>query len=182
MPAGPRAFGEIVPLLIGVQSNPERDVRLEILAAEHGYSPSHFHRLFTAAVGETPKAHVERVRLERAAYRLALTQESVLEIAISIGFQNHETFCRAFKRRFGATPSAWRRDSARHQKRWIATRMHKERGASELSEVSFLSLSIGDYEPLQPLLRSFFNRYDAEQVGVSLPSLRTETLTVREVR
>jgi len=49
--------------------------------------------------------------------------------------------------------------------------------ATGQDEVSFLSLSIGDYEPLQPLLRSFFNRYDAEQVGVSLPSLRTETLT-----
>ncbi|MBY0496913.1 MAG: helix-turn-helix domain-containing protein [Cyanobacteria bacterium] len=71
---------------------------------------------------------------------LAVTRESVLDIAISIGFQNHETFCRAFKRRFGAAPSEWRRDSARHQKRWLATRMHKERGASELSEVSFLSL------------------------------------------
>ena len=140
MPGGPRVPSEIVPLLIGVQSNPERDVRLESLAAEYGYSPSHFHRLFTAAVGETPKAHVERVRLERAAYRLAVTGESVLAIAMALGFQSHETFSRAFKRRFGATPSVWRRDSARHQKRWIATRMHKERAGSELSEVSFLSL------------------------------------------
>ncbi len=49
--------------------------------------------------------------------------------------------------------------------------------ATGQDEVSFLSLSIGDYEPLQPLLRSFFNRYDAARVGVSLPSLRTETLT-----
>jgi radical SAM family uncharacterized protein/radical SAM-linked protein len=49
--------------------------------------------------------------------------------------------------------------------------------ATGQDEVSFLSLSIGDYEPLQPLLRSFFNTYDADQVGVSLPSLRTETLT-----
>src|SRR5262249_36755835 len=43
--------------------------------------------------------------------------------------------------------------------------------------VSFLSLSIGDYEPLQPLLRAFFDRYAARGIGVSLPSLRTETLT-----
>ncbi len=49
--------------------------------------------------------------------------------------------------------------------------------ATGQDEVSFLSLSIGDYEPLQPLLRTFFNTYDAERVGVSLPSLRTETLT-----
>lgn len=140
MPRGQEKLHEITPLLIGVQSNPERDVSLESLAAEHGYSPSHFHRLFTEAVGETPKAHVERVRLERAAYRLALSQENVLDIALSVGFQNHETFCRAFKRRFRATPTAWRQASSRNQKRWIATRMHKERAGSELSEVSFLTL------------------------------------------
>lgn len=130
----------ITPLLIGVQSNPERDVSLETLAAEHGHSPSHFHRVFTEATGETPKAHVERIRLERAAYRLSLTRESVLAIALSVGFQNHETFTRAFKRRFDMTPSAWRAASSRNQKRWIATRMEKERAGSELSEVSFLTL------------------------------------------
>lgn len=137
---GSRALSEITPLLIGVQSNPERDVSLGSLAAEYGCSPSHFHRLFTAAVGETPKAHVERVRLERAAYRLGVTRKSVLDIALSIGFESHETFSRAFKRRFGVTPSAWRGDSRRDQKRWIATRMKEERASSGLSEVSFLTL------------------------------------------
>ncbi len=44
-------------------------------------------------------------------------------------------------------------------------------------EVSLLSLSIGDYEPLQPLLRAFFDKYASRGIGVSLPSLRTETLT-----
>ena len=63
----PEVLDSIAPLLIGVQTHPERDVSLESLAREWGYSSSHFHRLFTEAVGETPKAHVERVRLERAA-------------------------------------------------------------------------------------------------------------------
>lgn len=49
--------------------------------------------------------------------------------------------------------------------------------ATGQDEVSFLSLSIGDYEPLQPLLKAFFDKYRSENVGVSLPSLRTETLT-----
>lgn len=131
---------EITPLLIGVQSNPERDVSLASLAAEHGYSPSHFHRVFTAALGETPKAHVDRVRLERAAYRLSVTQESVLDIALSVGFQNHETFTRAFKRRFGHTPIAWRRASRTHQKRWMETSYFVKRDGCELSGVSYLTL------------------------------------------
>jgi AraC family transcriptional regulator len=131
---------EITPLLIGVQSHPERDVSLETLAAEFGYSPSHFHRLFTEAVGETPKEHVERVRLERAAYRLSVTNESVLDIALSVGFQNHETFSRAFKRRFGHTPTAWRKSSVAHQKRSMQEDVFVQHEGCELSPVSFLTL------------------------------------------
>ena len=105
----PEALDRIAPLLMGVQTHPERDVSLESLAREWGYSPSHFHRLFTETVGETPKAHVERVRLERAALRVAVEGSSFLDIALAVGFRNHETFMRAFKRRFGMTPTAYRR-------------------------------------------------------------------------
>src|SRR5687768_8239063 len=101
---GPAPIDSIAPLLVGVQTHPERDVSLESLAREWGYSPSHFHRLFTEAVGETPKEHVERVRLERAALRVAISSDSFLDIALSVGFRSHETFTRAFKRHFGMTP------------------------------------------------------------------------------
>lgn len=131
---------EITPLLIGVQSNPERDVSLSSLAAEHGYSPSHFHRVFKDVVGETPKDHVERVRLERAAYRLAATHESVLDIALSIGFRNHETFTRAFRRRYDMTPSVWRRDARAYQKSWMSSHGSTTYLDSQLSPVSFLTL------------------------------------------
>src|SRR5215216_6047705 len=86
---------EVIPLLIGVQSNLDQDISLESLARQYGYSPFHFHRFFSKAVGETPKQHVGRLRLERAAYKLAITAETILEIALSVGFKNHETFSRA---------------------------------------------------------------------------------------
>ncbi len=140
MNRSPDTLREITPLLIGVQSHPERDVSLETLASEYGYSPSHFHRLFTAAVGETPKEHVDRVRLERAAYRLSLTKESVLDIALSVGFRNHETFSRAFKRRFDLTPMAWRRSSMSHQASWMETSYFEQCDGCELSAVSYLTL------------------------------------------
>jgi AraC family transcriptional regulator len=131
---------DITPLLIGVQSNPERDVSLASLAAEHGYSPSHFHRVFTRVVGETPKAHVERVRLERAAYRLAVTRESILDIALSIGFRSHETFTRAFTRRFNKTPGEWRRLSVEGRDGWEEAGRSRQPNDSTLSKVSFLTL------------------------------------------
>lgn len=128
------------PLLVGLQTNPERDTRLSTLAAEHGLSPSHFHQRFTEATGETPRAHVDRMRLERAAYRLAVTRESVLSIALGVGFQNHETFSRAFKRRFGRTPAAWRKASEDAWQERLATVAPVKGDGCELSETTFLTL------------------------------------------
>src|SRR5580765_1341285 len=99
---------EVTPLLIDVQGNLDGELSLEALARQFGYSPFHFHRLFSNAVGETPKQHVHRLRLERAAYKLAITSEPVFEIALAVGFNNHETFSRAFKRSFGYTPKDYR--------------------------------------------------------------------------
>ncbi len=44
-------------------------------------------------------------------------------------------------------------------------------------EVGLLSLSAGDYGPLDELLVEFFRSHDGDQVNVALPSLRTETMT-----
>lgn len=44
-------------------------------------------------------------------------------------------------------------------------------------EVSLLSLSTGDYSCIEPLLCRIIDRYAGQRVAVSLPSLRTETLT-----
>ena len=87
---------ELVPLLIDVQRQLDQDLSLESLAQQCGYSPFHFHRVFSREVGETPKQYVDRLRLERAAYKLAITGERILEVALSVGFKNHESFSRAF--------------------------------------------------------------------------------------
>ena len=37
-------------------------------------------------------------------YRLKVSPDNVLQIALEAGFSTHETFTRAFARRFGITP------------------------------------------------------------------------------
>jgi radical SAM family uncharacterized protein/radical SAM-linked protein len=49
--------------------------------------------------------------------------------------------------------------------------------ASGYEEVGLLSLSSGDYEPLNGLLDDFLARWEGEKIGMSLPSLRTETMS-----
>lgn len=80
------------------------------LAEVAHFSPFHFHRLFTAWMGETVGDYLRRRRLEVAALRL-LTQPQtpVLEIALTVGFGSAEAFARAFRTRFGCSASQWRR-------------------------------------------------------------------------
>ncbi len=85
------------------------------LSRRSGYSPFHLHRHFTEIVGETPKQHILRIRMERAAYLAAITDESILRIALDVGFQSHATFTRAFRRHFHCSPVEYRAAARRAQ-------------------------------------------------------------------
>jgi AraC family transcriptional regulator len=87
----------------------DEPVDLEVLAHTAHFSPFHFHRVFAAWMGETPGDYVRSRRLDIAATRLSADRTtSVLSIALAVGFGSGEAFARAFKLRYGHTPSAWR--------------------------------------------------------------------------
>lgn len=91
---------------------------LEALAVVAHFSSFHFHRLFSAWMGETLGDYLRRRRLEVAALRLvAQPRLPVLSVALSVGFGSAEAFARAFKTRFGCTASAWRLGQARHRQK-----------------------------------------------------------------
>lgn len=128
----------IKPLLVSLQTSPERDTSLAALAADYGCSPSAFHQLFKDATGETPHEHVNRMRLERAAYKLAVTDASVLDVALAVGFKNHEIFTRAFRRHYGKSPAAWRRASTEALNNRAEAQAAPE--GCTISDVSFVTL------------------------------------------
>ena len=91
------------------------------LADVANFSRFHFHRVFAAWMGETLGDYARRRRLESAAFHLSCKPEaSVLEIALATGFGSGEAFARAFKLRFGCTPSAWRAGAAQHRAEQMA--------------------------------------------------------------
>ena len=138
--ASTNPFQEMIPLLIDVQQNLDGDLDLRALASKYGYSPFHFQRVFSNAMGETPKEYVERLRLEKAAYKLQITDELIFDVCLSVGFKNHETFARAFRRHFGASPRDCRKNAKVLQvRRLAANRSFRGEGCS-LSEVKFESL------------------------------------------
>lgn len=90
----------------------DQPLELAQLAGVANFSPFHFHRVFAAWMGETLGDYARRRRLEQAAFRLSCgLDESVLATALATGFGSGEAFARAFKLKFGCTPSAWRRDT-----------------------------------------------------------------------
>jgi len=82
---------------------------LETLAEVAHFSPFHFHRLFSAWMGETLGAYLRRRRCEVAATRLlAQPRVAVLQIALGVGFGSAEALTHAFNARFGCSPTTWR--------------------------------------------------------------------------
>lgn len=78
------------------------------VAARVGRSPRQLQRLFEAELGATPSAWYRDLRLQRAKALVEESDRSLAEIAAATGFESAVAFSRAFRRRFGAPPSAWR--------------------------------------------------------------------------
>ena len=75
------------------------------------FSRFHFQRQFSAYCGISVWRYIQWMRLKRASYRLAYNPlEPVIDIALDAGFQNPESFSRAFKRFMGVSPGAVRRN------------------------------------------------------------------------
>jgi AraC family transcriptional regulator len=80
----------------------------EVLAEVAGFSVPHFHRVFTAQVGESAIGYVRRLRLERAARKLRMGAIDITEVARAAGYETHAAFSKAFKGQFSLTPSEFR--------------------------------------------------------------------------
>jgi AraC family transcriptional regulator len=80
----------------------------EMLAAIAGFSVPHFHRVFTAHVGESAISYVRRLRLERAGRKLRMGAVNITEVALAAGYDTHAAFSKAFKQQFGLSPSEFR--------------------------------------------------------------------------
>src|SRR5690242_307626 len=98
----------VLRALVEIERDGGELLGLDALAREACLSPFHFHRVFTAIVGEGPAEYSRRLRLERAAHELTVSEDTVRSIARRAGYARQESFTRAFQAQFGATPSAFR--------------------------------------------------------------------------
>ena len=101
----------ILRVQLYIESHLDTELPLKRLAKVAHLSPYHFHRIFRATVGEGVAEYVRRVRLEAAAIALKATTDPVTTVAFNAGYGSHEAFTRAFRKRFGKSPSDFRSDN-----------------------------------------------------------------------
>lgn len=83
-------------------------VTLEEIATKSDISVRHLNRIFRAYFLTTPKAYLQRLRLERACTLIQQTNLSITEISYQCGFNDSNYLTRQFKKTYGMSPKSFR--------------------------------------------------------------------------
>ncbi len=103
-----------------IEQHLDSSLTVEQLSEVACFSRFHFHRQFSQFCGISVSRYITLMRLKRASFQLVGNpQERVINIALDAGFENPESFSRAFKNTFGLTPSEFRKDPV-----WVDWHVH----------------------------------------------------------
>ncbi|MBE9224156.1 AraC family transcriptional regulator [Phormidium sp. LEGE 05292] len=92
-----------------IDSHLDDDLTIERLSNVAAFSKYHFHRQFSELFGIGVYKYIQLNRLKRASYQLAFRQRmQIVDISLASGYENHESFSRAFKKSIGQTPTEFR--------------------------------------------------------------------------
>lgn len=78
------------------------------LAGLCGMSEASFRRNFRSSIGQSPGEYIAFCRVRRAQSKLVFSDQSVLEIALSLGFEDPSGFYRCFRSQCGMSPLQYR--------------------------------------------------------------------------
>lgn len=151
---------------------------LMTLADIAGMSAYHWHRIFQSMYGESLAATVKRLRLHRAAGRLAQSSEPVDAIAKAAGYPNVQSFTRIFKGVYGMPPATYREGGSHTQ---FVSRLEREHGPGHMVEIRDLPrmrlVAIahqGSYMHIGHAFDQLFGKLAAQ--GLARPGMRSIAL------
>lgn len=87
-----------------IQAHLDTNISLHELSNTVGMSRHHFSRLFKKSVGYSPYQYVLKCRIERAKTLLLQRQQTIADVAFTVGFASQSHFTQHFKRLVGITP------------------------------------------------------------------------------
>jgi AraC-like DNA-binding protein len=84
-------------------------VNVDALASQMAMSTTQFRYHLKAITGEAPQGYITNIRMQKARHLLDKNapQTTILDIALSCGYEDQGAFTRAFKRFYGITPSEY---------------------------------------------------------------------------
>ncbi|MCL5292182.1 MAG: helix-turn-helix domain-containing protein [Actinobacteria bacterium] len=108
-------------------SDPEA-LRLSLLSRTMLVSPFHLSRTFSLLEGETLQEFIARTRMERAAQLLRETERPILDVCFEVGLNSTSHFSKQFKKHFGLTPLAYRKDPSKSKKQRFFSKIENDVG------------------------------------------------------
>lgn len=94
-----------------IESDPGKKISFTQLSESLNLSERNFRKMFTLIMGMSPKAYQQELRLKTAAYALRDGSVTMAEIAEDLGYYSQFQFSRDFKKRFGVTPTEYKKKS-----------------------------------------------------------------------
>lgn len=91
-----------------IATNLHRSITIEAVARRANLGPRQVARRFKSTFGTTPAEFIESLRMKEAQRRLVMSESSIKRVAASLGYRSSHVFRRAFERRFGVSPGAYR--------------------------------------------------------------------------
>jgi AraC family transcriptional regulator len=93
-----------------IDAHLDDDLTVDQLSSVGAFSKYHFHRQFSELFGVSVYKYVQLNRLKRASSQLVFREHrQIIDIALASGYENPESFSRAFKKSMGQTPSEFRK-------------------------------------------------------------------------
>jgi len=136
MKAAPRNYqARMQRVLDYIDQHLDGDLDLETVSRVAAFSKFHFHRQFSATFGLSVHRYVQLARLKRASHRLAKDAQSVTEIAMDAGYDAPDAFARAFRQRFGQSPSSFRKSP--DWAPWLAAFGPLDNARSKLMQITY---------------------------------------------
>jgi AraC family transcriptional regulator len=105
-----RYHSRMQKVLVYIDQHLDEDLSLDRLSDVANFSRFHFHRQFALLFGISVHQYVQLLRMKRASWKLAFRKESITDIAVEAGYETPDSFTRAFRKRFGQTPSEFRKE------------------------------------------------------------------------
>ena len=101
---------EMQKIVSYLKSNISKKITIAELTREFQINRTDLSKRFLEYTGETVMEYVKRIRIDFAATMLRDTKIPLIDIMERVGFHDYSYFSNTFKKFFGISPTAWRKN------------------------------------------------------------------------